>query len=158
MKRNCPKCSRELIYSDKYKLQRAIENNSECRSCTLKRIKIGHIPWNKGKILVSKDEQKQKRIKYQKQYSLSEHGKQINKNKKLKNRYGITLKEYNIMIKNQNGKCAICQNINDLCVDHDHNTSKVRSLICRKCNVGLGAFRDNIMLLKEAIEYLKGYQ
>lgn len=158
MKRNCPKCDREITYSDKYKLERANKNNSECRSCINSRIKTGLPSWNKGKIFVSDDEKKKKRKTYQKQYSLTEHGKQVNKNKKLKQRYGITLEEYDIMFKNQNGKCIICNDTNDLCVDHNHTTFKIRSLICRRCNIGLGAFKDNMILLEKAIEYLKGHQ
>jgi len=33
--------------------------------------------------------------------------------------------------------------------------TKVRGLLCNKCNMGIGLFKDNIELLKEAIKYLE---
>jgi hypothetical protein len=42
-----------------------------------------------------------------------------------------------------------------LCLDHDHATGLFRGWICRKCNSGLGNFRDSIELLNTAISYLK---
>ena len=58
-------------------------------------------------------------------------------------------------------KCKICdktisgRNIN---IDHDHTTLKVRGILCRHCNLGLGFFRDNKKFLKNAIAYLNGFQ
>lgn len=40
-------------------------------------------------------------------------------------------------------------------VDHCHSTGKVRGILCSKCNIGLGMFKDNIASLETAIEYLK---
>jgi hypothetical protein len=58
----------------------------------------------------------------------------------------------------QDHKCKICKMKadlhNELCVDHCHKTGKVRGLLCRQCNTGLGNFRDNTELLKSAIKYL----
>ena len=80
----------------------------------------------------------------------------------LKRKYGITLKERNILLQKQNNKCKICslkfnENIFKLkaCVDHCHETEKVRGLLCRTCNAGLGYFKDNIKELTKAINYLK---
>lgn len=41
-----------------------------------------------------------------------------------------------------------------LCVDHCHSTKSFRGVICRECNLGLGAFKDSISNLKNAIDYL----
>ena len=81
------------------------------------------------------------------------------KNSYLKKKYNINLDEYNILLKNQNGKCAICKKNpkpnKGLAVDHSHITGKIRGLLCYKCNNGLGLFDDNISYLKNAIGYLK---
>lgn len=85
--------------------------------------------------------------------------------RKLLKQYGVTQAEYDQMIKEQDGVCAICNkaetekysngNTRDLCVDHCHTTGQVRGLLCNKCNFALGAVKDNIETLKKAIKYLQ---
>lgn len=86
------------------------------------------------------------------------------KNGQLK-QYGITVEEFKLMETAQNGMCAICGKMNnisrhgsrkDLCVDHDHETGRIRGLLCAHCNVALGNFRDSIENLENAIRYLRG--
>lgn len=78
----------------------------------------------------------------------------------------LKAKEYNIpfdlfdkLLEQQNHLCKICKGTNpdgrELYIDHDHNTGKVRGLLCNHCNTGLGKFKDNILILEEAIRYLK---
>lgn len=67
--------------------------------------------------------------------------------------------EYQEMLQMQNNCCAICgitseESGKKLVVDHSHETLKVRGLLCRRCNSGLGFFRDNQLFLAMAIEYL----
>lgn len=57
----------------------------------------------------------------------------------------------------QQGRCAICGATEDaegLHIDHDHVTGRIRGLLCRACNIGLGFFRDDIMRLAKAAKYL----
>ena len=83
----------------------------------------------------------------------------------LKRQYGITIEEYDDILLNQNGVCAICRlpesqrsnprgAIDSLRVDHNHTTGRIRGLLCSKCNFGLGHLNDDIRLLERAIEYL----
>jgi hypothetical protein len=72
-------------------------------------------------------------------------------------KYGLTESEYKNMFASQNNKCAICGiDIKDNgVVDHSHITNKVRGILCNKCNVLLGMARDNVDILKKAIDYLQ---
>lgn len=80
---------------------------------------------------------------------------------KLKERYGITIEDYNEILASQNMGCAICNSLTPkrkgseyLVVDHCHDSGEVRGLLCYKCNVGLGSFEDDLILLIKAAEYL----
>lgn len=73
-------------------------------------------------------------------------------------RYGITLAQYSVMLREQDGSCLICDDVDidrRLHVDHDHATGAVRGLLCGRCNVGLGCFRDDPKLLRLAATYLE---
>jgi hypothetical protein len=60
------------------------------------------------------------------------------------------------MLEDQKNRCAICKKDNKkLCIDHDHSTGIVRGALCTTCNSLLGMAKDNIQILKSAIEYLQ---
>jgi len=78
-------------------------------------------------------------------------------------RYGLTPVDYAAMLDAQGGRCAICgeeaeRTARRLSVDHCHATGKVRGLLCRDCNVGLGVFGDEAEALRRAAEYLEKHQ
>lgn len=66
-------------------------------------------------------------------------------------RYGISQEDYDRMVSDQEGKCAICCEEAKLHVDHDHATKKVRGLLCVKCNTAIGKLDGH---LEAAIKYL----
>jgi hypothetical protein len=71
--------------------------------------------------------------------------------------YGITVEDYETMLKIQNNKCAICEGPplkQMFCIDHCHKTGKIRGLLCHKCNSGLGLFNDSSSTLRSAFQYL----
>lgn len=78
----------------------------------------------------------------------------------LKHRYNITYDDYVNMYKNQKERCGICGRHvilgtpKGLYIDHCHETGKVRSLLCSKCNSGLGMFNEDISLLIKVIKYI----
>jgi hypothetical protein len=78
-----------------------------------------------------------------------------NREKHLKTRYGITLDDYVALVEKQEGRCACCNNLEkNLLVDHDHDSDKVRGLLCINCNSMLGYALDNPRRLELGIEYL----
>lgn len=71
--------------------------------------------------------------------------------------YDLTQEQYTVMYDHQKGVCWICKHVpssKQLHIDHDHRTGKVRGLLCYRCNVGLGFFKDDIDRLEDAIQYL----
>jgi len=93
----------------------------------------------------------------------TELGKLSSANTKLKRRFGITLDQFNEMYKKQEGKCLIC-GVNEsilghrLAVDHCHTTGKIRGLLCKSCNMGIGNLKENIDNLQNAIKYLESFK
>ncbi len=88
-----------------------------------------------------------------------------------KMRYKLTEQEYDDMLKAQDSKCAICLTPQSelsarLSVDHNHACCPgvsscgecIRGLLCRSCNLSLGGFKDNEMILNTAINYLQFYK
>ena len=87
--------------------------------------------------------------------------------KYLYKKYGVTLEWYNQNLAKQKNVCAICKQpevavirgrVISMPVDHDHQTGKVRGLLCTKCNRGLGLFADKVENLRSAISYLESHQ
>jgi len=83
----------------------------------------------------------------------------------LKRRYGLTSVEVVDMYRSQSGRCGICDipiDVHELgftehtraCIDHLHGSTHVRGLLCGECNIGLGKFKDNRIVLEKAIKYL----
>ena len=88
-----------------------------------------------------------------------------NRKANLKKAYGISPEQYDAMFDALGGACAICERVvagkppsrERLHVDHDHETGKIRGLLCGACNVSLGGFRDDPELLAAAIRYLMAH-
>ena len=86
-----------------------------------------------------------------------------------RSRAKVSIEERTELLNKAGYKCQICGTAssgNDcpvtgtvktksLCVDHNHDTGELRGILCRSCNVGLGNFKDNIDLLKKAVQYLE---
>jgi hypothetical protein len=83
---------------------------------------------------------------------------------RIKLQYGLSLEQYEALLAYQGGGCAICgasepggsQPLGRTAwpVDHDHVTGRVRGLLCSRCNTGIGFFRDDPEVCRQAAEYL----
>ncbi len=125
----------------------------KCRQCNTDK----HIKWQKNN--PERVKEYQRRIKNHPDYSLR------NRKCVIKKKYGITLDQYNELLKKQNYVCAICkqrettieamsQKLKPLCIDHCHKTGKIRGLLCNRCNPMIGLSLDDIKRLQAAIDYL----
>ena len=78
------------------------------------------------------------------------------RDRKRAGRYGLSLQDYRAMRERQGNVCGICKTPGKpLCVDHCHATGKVRGLLCRDCNLGLGNYKDNPVFTRAATAYLE---
>ena len=148
---------------------------SKCRTR-----KDGYHNWCKACFKQYRQKNRKRILKYNKQYyqknkkRLCEYSKQWwQKNKKryrlsrrkyaLNYYYNLTPEEYDTMFAEQRGCCGICNRHQSklkrkLDVDHNPKINKVRGLLCRNCNIGLGYFFHNTEYLKQAIKYLRRHK
>lgn len=126
---HCKKCNVELSQFNCNWLRTGF--HSLCKSCQSEYAK----------------EYRTKRIEANPNYHVEKHWKT----------YGISSEQYDEMLKNQQGKCAICQQESNrkLCIDHNHETDEVRGLLCYKCNSILGLLNDDFHYIWKVYEYLK---
>jgi hypothetical protein len=78
----------------------------------------------------------------------------------LKKKYGVTFEEYQLILMKQDGVCAICEGKpgkTKLSLDHDHDTKKIRGLLCVPCNISLRVI-ENENLLRKALAYLERFK
>jgi hypothetical protein len=74
----------------------------------------------------------------------------------VKTRYGITFAERDALLASQGGECAICSKRDARWhIDHNHQSSKVRGILCHQCNVMLGMAGDDPRRLRAAAKYLE---
>lgn len=126
----CSKCGKEKSISEFYKMKHHKKDGlrSECKKCTAKYARERHQRLD-FKIL-------------KRGYDLQQH-------------YNLTYKQHLEIYVNQDGQCAICNRAipySKIVTDHDHKTGKVRGLLCRYCNIGMG-FVDNEDFLEKAKQY-----
>ncbi|NEK85754.1 hypothetical protein GCU60_08260 [Blastococcus saxobsidens] len=73
-------------------------------------------------------------------------------------RYGITRSAVDAIRASQRDRCGICGDASPQHLDHDHDSGRIRALLCQRCNHGLGLFRDEPALLHTAALYVTGHR
>ena len=130
----CSKCREEKSEIEFYRDRN--RKRADCKSCV-----------NKINAQWSKDNPELKKL--------------IDRRYKLKTMYGISMQDYEVMLRSQGNKCAIqgCGATKPggrgfWHIDHCHTSGKVRGILCHNCNIALGYAADNIQKLKGMIRYL----
>jgi len=99
-----------------------------------------------------------KQQRYMKEYASNEEVRRRVANNALMRVFGITLDQYENLAAAQDNRCAICgkpETGKRLSVDHDHQTGRVRGLLCGLCNTAIGKLNDDPALLEKAVTYLR---
>lgn len=101
---------------------------------------------------------------YQREYRNRNHDRlaPLRRRSNMRRKYGIAPDVFDALLMKQGSRCAICRCELDMgnhtCVDHCHSTGRIRGILCRKCNTGIGQFSDDPILLATALRYLMGDQ
>lgn len=75
----------------------------------------------------------------------------------LRTKYKLSLDQYNLMLADQGGVCAVCgkpPTTRPLDVDHCHSSDRVRGLLCNACNMALGQLKDNPENVRRLLQYI----
>ncbi len=73
-------------------------------------------------------------------------------------RHGLTIDDYEAIKAAQDNRCVICGKRSvkrRLSIDHDHETGRVRGLLCLRCNRHLGGFEFSLEVLERLIRYVR---
>jgi len=85
-------------------------------------------------------------------------GPVVLKDQRLRHLYGISLDEYNAIVEEQDGYCPICQGPLALLqphIDHDHESSVIRGVLCSRCNQALGLLLESPQAAERLAAYLR---
>ena len=145
----CPKCGIDKDKLDFGKRPDGILLRSHCLTCEQKGLKERR----------SADMERTRR--WGRKHDKKRHTPERTRNTMLKTRYGLTHEEYLSMLNSQNNRCAICEadetrrGNKNFCIDHCHESNKIRAILCSNCNSALGLFKDSPELMEKAAEYIR---
>lgn len=125
----CEVCGGTEFYNDKKR------KTARCATCQRERMRVYR-------------EKHPERVKEQHRKWIREH------------RLGIKDSHVQKILEEQGFKCAICGDQIDHSghVDHNHETGKIRGMLCRMCNPALGGFKDSLEIVERAVTYLRKYK
>lgn len=158
----CSKCGEFLSLSEFYREKTARDGyRGDCKRCFQTRAKQRYPLVREQAIARAKAWQEANRDRvnaYHRERRTRPEVKERERAGHLKRKFGITLETYDDLFKRQGGRCAICQRVPrddiSLHVDHEHETGRVRGLLCFRCNNALGDFDDDPVRLFQALAYL----
>lgn len=131
---------------------------NDCRACT----------WERERKRRERPEVHARMLETQRIRRKRDYDPEVARDWNLRGKFGITHADYEAMLAQQGGSCAVCGGDNGgkhLHVDHDHTCCSgsrrscgncIRGLLCSGCNMGLGLLNDSLENLRAAIKYLGG--
>jgi ribosomal protein S27AE len=148
-KKPCKRCGGVVFY----------KSGNHSRACTRCQYFEAKARRALGMMSAMSIETKKKNALREKRWRYSEKGITYYSARGRKRKYGMTPVQFSEIYLDQMGKCKICgRRLLDpdsgLHVDHCHKTDKVRGLLCKRCNLGLGQFTDNPRYLYNAYQYI----
>jgi len=144
----CTKCGKEKPLAEFYKSAKGRGGvEADCKLCRLSYMK---------------EQRKTEHFKKtRKKYTETDIYRVSQRKARLKFKYNLSLEQHSKMYLEQNGCCLICKRpvkLEKIHTDHNHITGKIRGLLCRECNLGLGYFfadEKNEEILLQAVTYIK---
>jgi len=146
-KKKCPSCHQIKSFDSfnrKSKDKPALQ--SYCKSCHLVKHK---------KYREANPEKFRSTIERTRKYA---DDQEMKRSHSLMSKYGITVFQFDDILKKQNYKCAACscefETRKQTHVDHCHKSKNVRGILCMNCNVTLGYAKEDVKRLRSLIDYL----
>ena len=163
--RRCCHCKKIKLLTEFNKDNRTLGLNGFCRVCRdcSKERSNAHYQKNK-KHIKEITKKRHRRLRLDPAYREIERRRYIQNSIK---QYGLTLEQFDAMFEAQKGVCAICGKpqmmahgktgvLFRLFIDHNHETGKIRGLLCGHCNLDLHVV-ENEDFCKEAKKYLRRF-
>lgn len=155
--RACVKCGLLKAEND-FRLRKSFNTGQHyrgkiCKACHATKARVKHAIWLQNNPNYVKDYNRKYRQEHQ------EESRDKARRHMYKKKYGITPEEKNWMLVNQDNRCIICNtkypaHKSGWCVDHDHKTGKIRSILCYSCNLVIGFAKEQSTILRMAAKYL----
>jgi hypothetical protein len=157
--KHCPKCGHDLPIEESFSRNKRARDGRQawCKSCH-------------GASVVESQRKHRDAYNARQRAWTEKNRKQVrslHRDKHLQRIFGLTPDEYDRMLAEQGGVCAICKQpetkflngrITNLVIDHNHSTGHIRGLLCDRCNRMIGYSQDNDWLLRNAAEYLVSHR
>lgn len=155
MMKTCSRCGESKTYDHFYAHKGGL--HPQCKPCNMRSKKESNDRVRAQDPEAYRERQKEYQARWNARFPDKRRAGDRRRNLK---KFGLTVEEYSLMEEAQCGKCAICGVPSEgkaLAVDHNHETGKVRGLLCGPCNMALGQLEPSNRL-SVAVQYLKRYE
>ena len=154
----CKICGQVKPLADFYRASGARDGyRSDCKSCNLAARRAKYIEDPRKHIERAQRWQRANPDRYRaklQNYAVSGKKKISDRKSHLKRKYGLTLEAFDELLASQGGGCAICGKADVDNFDHDHESGRVRGILCWNCNVAIGQLEDDPDRAMALVTYL----